>query len=116
MIKNGILEVPYNLITLSKTTGNPMLDLGYQCTDSRPYFRYINGDTSYYTTVNPINLTLQVIPVYEKYMKNVDGQELPAMNYIGTTTATTIDSITYENVVYNYTGEIENIRGFYINK
>lgn len=114
--EQGILETPYNLATLSQATGNPILDLGYQCCDMRPYFEYKKDNVFYYTTVHPKNLILSVINVYEKYVKNVDGLEYDAMKYIGNTTATSGTTITFNDVVYTYTENIVNIRGFYINK
>jgi len=114
--KTGILEIPYNLVTLSKVTGNPMLDLGYQCCDMRPFFPYNSNDETYYTIVHPKNLTSQVINVYKKYIKNVDGIDYVAMKYVGTTTETTENTITYKGTVYVYQDIHENVRGFFINK
>lgn len=113
--KTGILEIPYNLVTLSKATGNPMIDLGYQCSDMRPFFKYQNGSTVYYTTVNPKNGVLQEINVYTKYSRNVNGIIQDAMMYQGYTSATTASTITYNGVVYNYTNTYENIRMYYTN-
>lgn len=114
--ETNVLETPYNLVTLSQVTGNPMLDLGYQCCDMRPFFKYTNGNSIIFTTVHPNNLANQVVNVYEKYTKTVDGIEYDSMQYIGNTTATTFSNITYEGNIYNYTNTHENIRGFFINK
>lgn len=114
--KTRILEIPYNLVTLSKATGNPMIDLGYQCSDMRPFFKYQNGNVVYYTNVNPKLGFLQNISVYEKYIKNIDGVNYDAMRYIGITTATTASTITFNDIIYTYSNTYENIRMFYINK
>lgn len=114
--ETNVLETPYNLVTLSQATGNPMLDLGYQCCDMRPFFKYTNGNSIIFTTIHPNNLANQVVNVYEKYTKKVDGIEYASMQYIGNTTATNFSNITYEGNIYNYTNTHENIRGFFINK
>ena len=112
----GVLEEPYNLATLSRATSNPILCAGYQCCDLYPYFKYINNTTTFYTMISPERLNSQIVNVYEKYTKNVDGIDYDAMRYIGKTTAANIDSITFDGRIYSYTGEHENIRGFYVNK
>jgi hypothetical protein len=114
--KTGILEAPFNLVTLSKATGNPMIDLGYQCSDRRPFFKYQNGSTVYYTAVNPKNGILAEISVFSKETKFIDGEDRIVMTYQGFTSATTATTITFNNVVYTYTNVIENIRLYYINK
>ena len=111
-----VLEIPYNLSTLSQATNNPMLDLGYQCCDMRPYFEYSDGTVVYYTTVHPTNIASQKINVYEKTTKNVDGENYSAMTYVGTTTSADLYSIVYNDTTYTYQNKHENIRGFYINK
>lgn len=112
----GVLEIPFNLVSLSKATGNPMLDLGYQCCDMRPYFKYSDGNKVYYTTVYPSNIVSQVLNVYEKTTKNIDGEDCDAMLYVGTTTSANTQTITFDNVEYTYQNQYENIRGFYTNK
>ena len=111
-----ILEIPYNLVTLSKATGNPMLDLGYQCCDKRPYFEYKNGNNYYYTNIHPINISSQIINVYQKEKRIIDRIEWDSMKYIGTTTNTRSNTIVYEDTTYTFTGVVINIRGFFINK
>lgn len=112
----NVLEAPYSLATLSQATGNPMLDLGYQCCDMRPYFKYSNGNKVYYITVYPSNIVSQVLNVYEKTTKNIDGEDYDAMSYVGTTTSANTQTITFDNVEYTYQNQYENIRGFYTNK
>ena len=114
--ETGVLETPYNLATLSKATNNPILDLGYQCCDMRPYFKYSNGTTDYYIAIHPNNVVSGTINVYEKVLKNIDGKEYDAMVYVGVTSSTSKNSIVYENKTYQYKNISENIREFFINK
>lgn len=114
--KTGVLEAPFNLFTLSKATGNPMLDLGYQCSDRRPFFKYQNEDQVIYTTVHPKNGTLPEINVFLKELKFIDGEKRVVMTYQGVTSSVTSNTITFNDVVYTYQNIIENIRLYYINK
>lgn len=118
----GVLESPYNLVTLSRATGNPILDGGYQCCDMRPFFEYNSDKGNVYISIHPINLNTQVVNVYKKGIKNVDGEDYVAMFYLGNTTATSLQTsentstIIFEDSIYIWTGNFENIRGFFINK
>ena len=114
--ETNVLESPYNLVTLSQVTGNPMLDLGYQCCDMRPYFEYKNNNNYYYTNIHPTNISSQIINVYQKNKIIRDRVEWDSMKYIGTTTSTINNSIVYDGTTYVFTGNVINIRGFFINK
>lgn len=117
-----VLEGPFNLATLSRVTNNPMMDVGYQCSDCRPYFKYARGTDIIYITIHPNNLRSQSINVYRKGTKNLDGRDYDSMTYVGNATATTqqtsssTSTVTFGGSVYTWSGEFENIRGFYINK
>lgn len=48
---------PLGLATVANYTRNPILDVGYQCKDCRPYFAFKYSTTTYYIRVHPNNLT-----------------------------------------------------------
>ena len=49
---------PLGLGTVANYTKNPILDVGYQCKDARPYFAFKYSTTTYYIRVHPNNLTV----------------------------------------------------------
>jgi hypothetical protein len=93
-----------------------MLDLGYQCCDMRPYFEYSNGNNLVYINIHPNNIVSKNINVYESTKQVVDRIEYTSMKYIGTTSDATKTTLIYNDITYNYTNTVINVRGFYINK
>lgn len=49
---------PLGLGQVANYTKNPILDVGYQCKDARPYFAFTYSSTTYYIRVHPDNLTV----------------------------------------------------------
>lgn len=128
------LTTPFNLASLSQATGNPILDLGYQCCDMSPYFLCRGVSNDIYVRVHPLKLVLNnKINLYklEANGRNVDGISYDKMTYIGSGTIAQDSSgelyiSTPQDNTYtqggNYTptqaaeDEVKNIRGFFINK
>ena len=50
-------SLPLSVARVAKVTGNPMLDIGYQCRGERPYFRFSSGTSEYCTTLHPSRCT-----------------------------------------------------------
>lgn len=88
----------FSVARVAAVTGNPMLDVGYQARDSRPYFTFSRmssasaqdaGDIStiptYYTTLHPRRCTQNTtVNIYEMSSRVVDGVAYNDMKYAGT--------------------------------
>lgn len=82
-------SLPFGLARVAAVTGNPMLDIGYQCRDSRPYFAFTNELGTLYTTLAPSKATpATTVDVYQLGSKVVDGVTYDAMELVGTGTQT----------------------------
>lgn len=46
-------KLPLSVERVASVTGNPMLDPGWQCSDSRPFFVFLSGNEKYFTTLHP---------------------------------------------------------------
>ena len=46
-------SLAFSIARLAAVTGNPMYDVGSQCSDTRPYFKFTSGSAVYYTTLHP---------------------------------------------------------------
>lgn len=88
----------FSVARVAAVTGNPMLDVGYQARDSRPFFTFSRmssasaqdaGDIStiptYYTTLHPARCTQNTtVNIYEMSSRVVDGVAYNDMKYAGT--------------------------------
>lgn len=90
------------LVKVAVATGNGILDVGYLCSDSRPYFKFVNGSTEYYTTLHPSNTSgATTVSVYRYTNDKMElvgngSQNTNVLTYGGTTYANT--SNTYIDV------------------
>ena len=98
---------PLGLGTVANYTKNPILDVGYQCKDCRPYFAFTYSSTTYYTRVNPINFAVNdEIGIYSASQITKGGLTYTKMTRLsGKATVLTIDpsfTISYNNQTYTY--------------
>ena len=127
---NGKINKPLGLSSIAQCTGNPMLDCGFQCMDSKPYFRYINGSNVVYTRIYPPNNsiavnsnTLSVYSIKDKICGQTNDATQPTVTYkiqdeiIGNASAATPNTITYNNIIYTLdtARPYEIIRTFLLN-
>ena len=127
---NGKLTAPLGIASLAQCTGNPMLDLGFQCMDSKPYFKYVNGSNIVYTTVYPTRntaaITAGVLFVYsikDKVCGLTNDNTQPTVTYkvqdalLGTASAATNSTITFNSIVYTWDNQnpFEIVRLFLVN-
>ena len=110
-------SLPLSLARVSEVTGNPVLDVGYQCKDSRPYFRFTGGGESYYTAVHPSSAAAETeVGVYTRGSVVKDGAEHASMEYAGAGTQSG-GTLSYGGGMYTNTGaEHEDVRLFLVNK
>jgi hypothetical protein len=117
---NGKLTAPIGIASIAQCTGNPMMDLGFQCMDSKPYFRYVNGSNVVYTTIYPTRnaaaITAGTLIAYTLSSVIKDGITYNAMSYLGTITTATTTTITYNGTVYTWDNSYKVIRLFLVNK
>lgn len=108
-------KIPEALRTIARATTNGKLDVGYQCSDSHPYFRFNLVDVLY-TRHHPNNVKKSVtVTVYEKTTKVVDGVTYDAMEQVGTGVQNG-SSLTYGGDTYTADGTFLNIREHKVNK
>src|SRR5574344_1457030 len=117
---NGKLTAPLGIASVVQCTGNPMLDVGFQCMDSKPYFKYVNGSSVVYTTIYPTRnaaaITAGTLIAYTLSSVIKDGITYNAMSYLGTITTATTTTITYNGTVYTWDNSYKVIRLFLVNK
>lgn len=99
---------PLGLATVANYTKNPILDVGYQCKDSRPYFAFVNNSTTYYIRIHPDNLVVDdEVGVYSASSITKFGITYTKMTRLsGKATVTSISpsvTLSYNNVTYTYT-------------
>ena len=99
---------PLGLGQVANYTKNPILDVGYQCKDARPYFAFINSSTTYYIRIHPDNLVLNDdVSMYSASSITKYGVTYTKMTRLsGNGTVTAIGSsatISYNNRTYTYT-------------
>src|SRR5574344_1066134 len=109
---NGKLTAPLGIASVVQCTGNPMLDVGFQCMDSKPYFKYVNGSSVVYTTIYPTRnaaaITAGTLFVYGVPTTETLGYSTKARtyyiepSYLGTASAATTSTITYNGTVYTW--------------
>ena len=107
-------SLSFSVARLSSVTGNPMYDVGYQCSDTRPYFKFASGSTAYYTTLHPKHAaTAKTVSVYSK---GAQREGYDTMSYVGTGSQTG-STLTYAGVAYTNSGYAsEGIRAFAVNR
>lgn len=101
---------PLGLATVANYTRNPILDVGYQCKDCRPYFAFTNSSTTYYIRIHPDNLTANdEISMYTASSITKFGITYTKMTKSsGHGTVLTTGSsatISYNNVTYTYNSQ-----------
>lgn len=102
------IQIPDDLALVAQETGIGILDVGYLCSDSRPFFRF--GEM-YYTNINPIHATSALSVAVFTY--NYTKQRMQQTNY-GTQTGSTL--VLSTGGTYQYTDYIMEERVYMINK
>lgn len=107
-------SLAFSIARLAAVTGNPMYDVGSQCSDTRPYFKFTSGSAVYYTTMHPQHAaTAKTVSVYSK---GAQREGYDTMQYVGTGSQTG-STLTYGGVTYTNSGYAnESIRAFAVNR
>ena len=107
-------SLAFSIARLAAVTGNPMYDVGSQCSDTRPYFKFTSGSAVYYTTLHPKHAaTAKTVSVYSK---GTQREGYDTMQYVGTGSQTGT-TLTYGGVAYTNSGYAnERIRAFAVNR
>ena len=107
-------KLAFSVARLAAVTGNPMYDVGYQCSDTRPYFKFASGSAVYYTTLHPKHAaTAKTVSVYTK---GAQREGYDTMKYVGTGSQTG-STLNYGGVAYTNSGYAnERIRAFAVNR
>lgn len=107
-------KLAFSVARLAAVTGNPMYDVGYQCSDTRPYFKFTSGSAVYYTTLHPKHAT--TAKTVSVYSKGAQREGYDTMQYVGTGSQTG-STLTYGGVTYTNSGYAsESIRAFAVNR
>lgn len=107
-------SLAFSLARLAAVTGNPMRDVGYQCSDTRPYFKFTSGSVTYYTTMHPKHAT--TAKTVSVYTKGAQREGYDTMRYVGTGSQTG-STLTYGGGAYTNGGYAsERIRMFVVNR
>ena len=107
-------SLAFSVARLAAVTGNPMYDVGSQCSDTRPYFKFASGSTAYYTTLHPKHAT--TAKTVSVYTKGAQRKGYDTMSYVGTGSQTG-STLTYGGVTYTNSGYAsESIRAFAVNR
>lgn len=97
------LEIPRDLVTVAQTTDNDILDLGYQCRDAHPYFKFSkSGQTDVYTKIHPNNCTSATNVNVYKYLPTGSIYGDGKVEYLGTGNQNA-NSLTYNGNTYTCT-------------
>lgn len=107
-------KLAFSVARVADITGNPMHDIGSQCSDARPYFKFVSGSTAYYTTLHPKHAT--TAKTVSVYTKGSQREGCDTMQYLGSGSQTG-GSLAYNGVTYTCSGyEHEWIRVFAVNR
>lgn len=110
------ITIPGSLTQVAQATGIDIMDVGYLCSDTRPFFKFTNGSLAVYTKWAPANVpSAKTVDVYAKKTQTVDGQSVPLMSKTTSTGSQNKKSLTYGGKTYTYS-TYENIRMYAINK
>ena len=109
--------LPFSIARVANVTGNPMLDVGYQCMDARPYWAFSGGGVTFYTRLSPKKCTEDtVVDVYELTTTTMDGYYYNSMAYYGTGTQNGTTLIINTSSYTNTGSGPITIRLFHVNK
>ena len=107
-------SLAFSIARLAAVTTNPMHDVGYQCSDTRPYFKFTSGSAVYYTTLHPKHAT--TAKTVSVYSKGAQREGYDTMSYVGTGSQTG-STLTYGGGTYTNSGYAnERIRTFAVNR
>lgn len=85
-------SLPFSLARVAAVTGNPVLDIGYQCRDSRPYYVFTNESMptlTLYTTLAPSKATTATaVDIYSIHSAGINGLTEDTMMLLTTGTQT----------------------------
>lgn len=107
--------LPISVARVSKVTGNPMLDIGYLCSDAEPWFSWKSADgTVVYTTAPSSRYQTGSEAILYKMNTNASGTV--RMDYLGAGTVSSSGTVTLSGKEYASTGQHYDLARDDVNK